>query len=128
MTMKVLSEKNRIRNRSDERMKQGFVKVAAVTPDLQCCRCRVQYRNRFARQLDEAVREQSERWLYFRSCVLQGIRVVICLHRMYLLKQCKRGIINRDCKVYKRQGYAGFCRACRLCSRWKALQCGSSFE
>ena len=74
-------------------MKQGFVKVAAVTPNLQVAD--VEYNTeKICEAIDKAY-ENRAKLLFFRSCVLQDIRVVICFCRIYCWRSQKKGIIKK---------------------------------
>ena len=77
-------------------MKQGFVKGCSRDTGSPGCRCRVQYRADLSRLIDvDLARRGSESGLYSRSCVLPGIRVVICFRRICCWKSAKKGIVRR---------------------------------
>ena len=87
-------------------MKQGFVKVAAVTPDIRVADVEFN-KEQICRKMDEAA-ASGAKIIVFPELGITGYTCSDLFLQELLLKSCKRGF-NRDCSAYQRYGCAGIC-------------------
>lgn len=87
-------------------MKQGFVKVAAVTPDIRVADVEFN-KEQICRKMDEAAASGAKIIVFPELCVT-GYTCSDSVYTGCTFGSCKRGF-NRDCSAYQRYGCAGIC-------------------